>query len=86
MKAPGGIVVSQLAIPASEGTTARTVGAARPLGSVVMLTQGQRYSISSAPCEAGQTVGYQISAVGGLDMHYFQIVKPPLGLFVTING
>lgn len=79
-------MVSQLMIPASGDTTARTVGAARPVGSISVLTPGQGYVISSALCEAGKTVGYQIAAVGGLDLHYFQLVKPALGLFVTISG
>lgn len=86
MRASGGIAVSQLMIPASQDTTARTVGAVRPIGSVGLLAQGRGHLISSGPCEAGKTVGYQVSAVGGLDLHYFQLVKPALGLFVTING
>lgn len=86
MRAPGGIEVSQLMIPASEDTTARTVGAARPIGSVGLLAQGRGHLISSGPCEAGKTVSYQVSAVGGLDLHYFQLVNPALGLFVMTNG
>lgn len=60
-------------------------GALQPIGSVRQLNPGQGNVLSIKPCEAGQTVGYQMDALSGLDLQYFQMVMPPTGLFVTVS-
>jgi glucan endo-1,3-beta-D-glucosidase len=84
-KSAGGIIVSQLNNIATDITSASKVGNTRPIGSVSSLSPGGGYTINSAPCEAGKTVGYRIDAVGGLDLQYFQMVTPPTGLFMTAS-
>lgn len=86
LNAPGGISIAQLEQPATVTTTFSTIGNTRPVGSVTQLTQGQRHIISSEPCEAGKTVGYEVDAINGLDLQYFQMVEPASGLFITVSG
>ncbi|KAH7411675.1 glycoside hydrolase superfamily [Phaeosphaeria sp. MPI-PUGE-AT-0046c] len=83
IKAPGGISVSRLAGDiATPKISANSVGSSTPVGRVSSVQPASQYTISSAPCDAGQRVGYQVDALGGLAMDFFQMISPPLGLFV----
>ncbi|KAF2878329.1 hypothetical protein BDV95DRAFT_18913 [Massariosphaeria phaeospora] len=85
MATPGGIAVSQLDHMVTETTNARNVGSARLIGGISQVTPGQGQTVGSAPCEAGSVVSYQVDAVGGLNLQFFQMVAPTTGLFVTIS-
>lgn len=86
LRALGGISVSKLDSPATDTTSSSTVGSSSLVGTVGELAQGgQGNLVSSAPCEAGETVGYRIDAVNGLDLQYFQMVMPASGLFMTVS-
>ena len=85
LRAPGGIIVSELGHFATVKTSAANVGVSQPVGSINQLIPGKGHLISSGPCEAGLTVAYQIDALSGLDLQFFQMVTPPLGLFMTVS-
>ena len=80
----GGIDVARLQEPATEWTTYNTVPAiAREVGSVTDVQAGKSYVIATGACDAGQRVGYEVSATGGLDLEFFQASnEPPIGLYV----
>ncbi|KAF2003008.1 hypothetical protein P154DRAFT_429651, partial [Amniculicola lignicola CBS 123094] len=81
---PGGISVLRLQNYATADSTYGSAVVGRCVGNVESLTQGQGHLISSAPCEAGTTVGYRVDALGGLKLEFFQLNNPPLGLFMTV--
>ena len=82
-KTSGGIAVSQLDQLATETTSFSTVGASRPVGSVGLLAKGTANPIASFPCPEGTQVGYIVDGIGGLDLQFFEIIIPALGLFMT---
>lgn len=83
IKAPGGINVSKLTNSiATPKISANSVGSSTPVGTVTFVQPARQYIIDSAPCDAGQRVGYQVDAIAGLTMDFFQMTSPPLGLFV----
>ncbi|KAF2016601.1 glycoside hydrolase family 17 protein [Aaosphaeria arxii CBS 175.79] len=87
LKSPGGLSVSRMLRPATVSTTPNNLGATQPIGAVYPLTLGQGHVVGSLPCDGGgQTVGFQISALAGLDFSWYQSVQPPVGLFVRANG
>ena len=81
----GGIDVAQLQSPAIGQTTYNTIPATvKDVGAVADLHAGNSYVIASGACLAGQRVGYKVSAIGGLDLEYFQAAdEPPIGLYIT---
>jgi glucan endo-1,3-beta-D-glucosidase len=84
IKTPGGIIVSRLANDvATLKISANSVGSSTPVGRVPSVQPASQYTIGSAPCDAGQRVGYQVDALGGLTMDFFQMISPLLGLFVV---
>lgn len=85
LSTPGGILFSQLETPATALTSSGTVSNSRPIGSVNSLELGG-HPVSSAPCEAGTTVGYRADALGALDLQYFQMTSPAAGLYMTVSG
>jgi hypothetical protein len=84
---PGGIVFSQLEVPATALTSAGTVSSSKsgPIGAVNSLESGG-HLVSSAPCEAGKILGYKADALGATDLQYFQMTSPAAGLFMTVSG
>lgn len=62
---------------------ANSVGSSTPIGTVPSVQPASEYTIGSAPCDAGRRVGYQVDAIGGFTMDFFQMTSPPLGLFVV---
>ena len=84
-RAPGGISVSRLNNQVSAEVSASNVGDSSPVGGVALIQPGYQYNIASAPCEAGQSVGYQVDSLYGLDMDWFQMTNPPLGLFMLVS-
>jgi glucan endo-1,3-beta-D-glucosidase len=82
--APGGIGVSRLARSADGRTSANPASGAASVGSVPRLMPGKKYTIASAPCEAGQMVGYRIDSASGLNLDFFQMTSPALGLFIEV--
>jgi glucan endo-1,3-beta-D-glucosidase len=83
MKTAGGIAVSELDQLATETTSFSTVGTSRPVGSVGLLAKGEGNLVASFPCPAGKMVGYQVDSIGGLDLQFFEMITPALGLFMT---
>jgi glucan endo-1,3-beta-D-glucosidase len=55
------------------------------VGTVPTLISGNKYTIASAPCEAGKRVGYKADSLNGLDLTFFQTVSPALGLFLEAH-
>ncbi|KAF1979201.1 glycoside hydrolase [Bimuria novae-zelandiae CBS 107.79] len=85
LTAPGGISVSRLDGPATVRTSASTVVRGTPVGAVLALQSGNKYTVASAPCEAGQKVSYRVDSLDGLDMSFFQMTSPALGLFIEMD-
>lgn len=83
LRSPGGIAVARLDNTATiPRISANSVGSSTPVGTIPSIQPANQYTISSAPCEAGQKVAYQVDSVGGLTMDFFQMTSPPLGLFI----
>ncbi|KAF2742915.1 hypothetical protein M011DRAFT_252201 [Sporormia fimetaria CBS 119925] len=82
-KASGGIRVSQLENIATAASTWANVGGVRPVGTVAQLGFGGNL-VTEFPCPAGRTVGYRVDSINGLDLGYFQMVRPASGLFVRV--
>jgi len=82
----GGIHVARLQSPVSEQTTYNTVPAtAKDVGTLADLQAGRSYVVASGACFAGQRAGYDVSAIGTLDLEYFQNSnEPPIGLYITV--
>jgi hypothetical protein len=79
---PGGIAVSRLDRPADGTVSASSVGGSSVVGSVPQLLPGNKYVIQSGPCEYEQLVGYRVDLSSGLDLQFFQMTSPALGLFI----
>lgn len=79
---PGGVVVSRVANRVPSNDTAQIVSSVRVVGIVDSVQPANQYNIASFLCEAGQRVSYQVDSAGGLDMNWFQMAYPPLGLFM----
>lgn len=86
LESPGGIAVSKLAEPASQGTTFANAPPASAVGSIGSVQAGNTYIIASGPCAAGQTIGYRLDSIQGLALTYFQDQDPSnaMGLFLTV--
>jgi glucan endo-1,3-beta-D-glucosidase len=83
LRSPGGISVSRVNNDvATPDRSASSVDSSAPVGVVPMIQSDNQYAVASMPCEAGQRVAYQVDSVGGLDMDFFQMTSPPLGLFM----
>lgn len=85
IRVPGGINVSRLSNQISAGMSANDVGDSSLVGGVALVQPGYQYNLDSVPCEAGQRVGYQVDSLYGLDMDWFQMTNPPLGLFMLVS-
>jgi glucan endo-1,3-beta-D-glucosidase len=81
----GGISVSRLANVPGSDVNAQSIGNGSLIGVVPMVLPSHQYNIASFPCEAGQRVGYQVDSIGGLDMNWFQMTYPALGLFMQVD-
>ncbi|KAF2204364.1 glycoside hydrolase [Delitschia confertaspora ATCC 74209] len=81
---PGGINVIQLDSPATVTTNARIAGNGTLVGTVPQLNKGQFYKVATLPCQSG-TIGYKVDSLDGLNMQFFQVNAPPLGLFVMVS-
>lgn len=82
INSPGGIAVSRLDRPASVKTSATTTAGGRIVGTVPGLQPGNKYTVASAPCAAGQQIGYKADSLDGLDISFFQMTLPALGMFM----
>lgn len=80
----GGIQVSRLDQSVDGTVSASSVGGSTLVGSVPQLMPGNKYVISSGKCEYGQLAGYRIDSVGGLDLSFFQMTSPTIGLFMEV--
>lgn len=86
VRSPGGINVASVGSQAaSDGISANDVGISSLVGSVPSVEPANQYSIASVPCAAGQRVAYQLESTGGLVMDFFQMIVPPLGLFMSVT-
>ncbi|KAF2028612.1 glycoside hydrolase [Setomelanomma holmii] len=83
IRSPGGITVSRLSNSAARpDVTANDVGTSTPVGAALSMQFANQYIVGSGPCDAGQQVAYQVDSTGGLAMNFFQMISPPLGLFM----
>jgi glucan endo-1,3-beta-D-glucosidase len=83
IRTPGGITVSRLSNSAAgSDVSASEFGASTPVGDAPSIQFASQYTVGSAPCDAGQRVAYQVDSSGGLTMDFFQMISPPLGLFM----
>ena len=82
----GGIEISRLVGPATERTSFNSQPAVNvTVGSIPDLQAGNSYVIASGRCFAGLRIAYEVSAIGSLDLNYFQDFNPsPIGLYVTV--
>ncbi|KAF2443499.1 glycoside hydrolase family 17 protein [Karstenula rhodostoma CBS 690.94] len=85
INSPGGISISRLDRPATVRTSANSVTGGKVVGAVPALQPGNKYTIASAPCEGGQHVSYKADSLNGLDLSFFQMTSPALGLFMEAS-
>jgi hypothetical protein len=80
----GVIDFTQLSTFASQSTTYASQGSvAKNFGSKTV-TPGSSIVVSTFACPAGKTVSYELSAVSGTSLEYFQDYNPsPIGLYIT---
>lgn len=82
ISSPGGITVSRLVKSSADGLSASSAARSDVVGAVPALQPGNKYTIASAPCGSGQQVTYRADSLDGLDMDFFQMTSPALGLFM----
>lgn len=85
LNSPGGITVSRLDKPASMRTSAMTTPGGTVVGTIPNIQPGNKYIIASAPCDAGQQVSYKADSLNGLDVSFFQMTSPALGMFIETS-
>ncbi|KAH6867948.1 glycoside hydrolase superfamily [Alternaria rosae] len=85
IRIPGGISVSRTANQVPDTVSMRSVGNSSLVGVVQLIQPARQYNITSFPCEAGQRVRYQVDSTGGLNMNWFQMKYPALGLFMLVS-
>jgi hypothetical protein len=69
---------------ANSGTTFSSIGGVKTDFGDKTVTPGSSTVVSTFACPAGQTVSYELSAVSGTSLNYFQDWNPsPIGLFIT---
>ena len=80
----GAIDFAELSSPATASTSyANMPSVAKDLGTVTV-APGNSYSIATFSCPAGQTIAFELSAVGTTSLTYFQDYNPsPIGLYIT---
>ena len=73
----GGISVSRLDRSATVRMSASSAPGGTVVGAVSALLPGNKYTIASAPCEAGQQVSYRADSLNGLDtVSYTHLTLP----------
>ncbi|KAL1602525.1 hypothetical protein SLS60_005941 [Paraconiothyrium brasiliense] len=82
INSPGGISISRLDKSATAMTSASSITGGTVVGAVPALQPGNKYTIASTPCQAGQQVSYKADSLNGLDISFFQLTSPALGLFM----
>ncbi|KAI4604965.1 hypothetical protein J4E90_008402 [Alternaria incomplexa] len=85
IRTPGGISVSRLANQVPDTVSMQSVGNSSLVGVAQLIEPARQYNVASFPCEAGQRVSYQVDSINGLDMNWFQMTYPALGLFMLIS-
>jgi hypothetical protein len=80
----GGVDFAQLSSAVTLTTTYDSVpNLEKDLGAFA-LTEGSSTLVDTFTCPAGETLSYEMSAVGNTDLYYFQDWNPsPLGLYIT---
>ncbi|KAL8917426.1 MAG: hypothetical protein Q9172_005865 [Xanthocarpia lactea] len=81
----GGLSFERLDSPADSATTFNNQPEINgTVGAITDLQPGNSYVIGSGGCFAGFRVGYKVSAIGSLDLDYFQNFDPsPIGLYIV---
>ena len=80
----GGLTVTRLSSPATESTTYDTLPSGTTVGGVSLISPGNSYVFTNQPCAAGQSIGYEVSAMGNVYLDYFQNYdQPPIGIYVV---
>lgn len=80
----GAVDFKELSGAVSQSTTYNSVPSTEADLGTFTLKEGSSYLIESFACPAGETLSYEMSAVGDTDLYYFQDWNPsPLGLFIT---
>ncbi|KAH8169154.1 Ubiquitin 3 binding protein But2 [Sarocladium implicatum] len=81
----GEVSFSMLSSPAVEGETSydHCPSVSENLGTVTV-APGNSYVVSTFSCQAGERVGYEMTAEGDTSLRYFQDYNPsPIGLYIT---
>jgi hypothetical protein len=80
----GGIGFAQLEGIATANTTFNTTPSVKQDFGKTLVAPGNAYTISTFPCQVGQTVTYQASSVNMTELDYFQDSAPsPIGLYIV---
>ncbi|PHH82411.1 hypothetical protein CDD82_6099 [Ophiocordyceps australis] len=80
----GRLGFSRLKSPATEHTTFNSKPAQQDDLGVIVAVPGNSYTIATFDCPADQRVGFEVSAVGGTYLKYFQDYNPSaIGLYIT---
>jgi hypothetical protein len=81
----GGVDFSQLSLAATEATTRdNTPSVMKDLGEFT-LSEGSSTLVESFACPAGESLSFEMSAVGDTYLYFFQDWNPsPLGLYITV--
>jgi glucan endo-1,3-beta-D-glucosidase len=81
---PGGISITRLTNNIPDNLNAQNVGVGSLLGIVSSIQPVHRYNFASGPCEVSRR-GYQLDSIDGLDMIWFQMTYPAVGLFMLVT-
>lgn len=80
----GAVDFKELSGAVSQSTTYDSVPSTETDLGTFTLKEGSSYLVESFACPAGETLSYEMSAVGNTDLYYFQDWNPsPLGLYIT---
>jgi glucan endo-1,3-beta-D-glucosidase len=89
IRIPGGIRVSLLSDNGADVSLGINLGfmnvrlnAGTQLGLALSVQLGNQYNVGSMPCPAGQRMAFQADSLLGLTADFFQMMNPPLGLFI----
>ena len=85
INSPGGIAISRLDRPATVRTSATTTAGGKIVGTVPGIQSGNKYTVARGPCATGERIGYKADSLDGLDINFFQMTLPTLGLFLETS-
>lgn len=86
IRSPGGITVFRLSNGVFTVKNNLSITSSSTLvGSAPLIQFANQYNVGSMLCDVGHRVAYQIDSVDGLNMDFFQMISPALGLFMIAS-